>query len=166
MEYRIIIHFSSSCWCKSVCLTLFNVWPGQYTDKKENKIFFINKEIHKGSVAKSYMTYDLLFDGSIFAFSSYIRKPFLIYDFATDPIWISLCDENYVSFFISVAYFMRSMWKVRGGSKEENKTVRRQTLRQTDRQTDRQADAQTNRQTDTGTDRLAKKVVYLPAHVE
>ncbi len=82
MEYRIIIHFASSCWCKSVCLTLFNVRPGQYTDKKENQIFLINKEIHKGSVAKSYMTYDLLLYGSIFALSSYIRKPFFILDFA------------------------------------------------------------------------------------
>jgi hypothetical protein len=26
-----------------------------YTDKKENKIFLINKEIHSGAVAKSYM---------------------------------------------------------------------------------------------------------------
>jgi hypothetical protein len=42
-----------------------------------------------GSVAKSYMTNGLLY-GYIFAISSYIRKLFLVYDFATDPIRISL----------------------------------------------------------------------------
>jgi hypothetical protein len=36
--------------------------------KKENQSFLINKEIQNGAVAKSY-----------------IRKPFLIYDFATAP---------------------------------------------------------------------------------
>jgi hypothetical protein len=35
--------------------------------------------------------------------SSYIRKSFLIYDFAPDPTWISLCMmESFVFFFISV----------------------------------------------------------------
>jgi hypothetical protein len=29
-----------------------------YTDKKENEIFLIYKEIQKGSVAKSYTVYD------------------------------------------------------------------------------------------------------------
>jgi hypothetical protein len=33
---------------------------GEHTDKKENKIFLIDKEIHKGSVAKSYMTEGLV----------------------------------------------------------------------------------------------------------
>jgi hypothetical protein len=32
----------------------------RYTDKKENKIFLIFKEIQKGAVAKSYMTNGLL----------------------------------------------------------------------------------------------------------
>jgi flavorubredoxin len=31
-----------------------------YTDKKENKIFIMYKEIQKGAVAKSYMTNGLL----------------------------------------------------------------------------------------------------------
>ncbi len=44
-----------------------------YTDKKENKIFLIFKEIQKGAVAKSYMTNDLLI----------YQEAFLIYDFAT-----------------------------------------------------------------------------------
>ncbi len=33
---------------------------GEHSDKKENKIFLIDKEIHKGSVAKSYMTEGLV----------------------------------------------------------------------------------------------------------
>ncbi len=37
--------------------------------------------------------------------SSYIRKPFLMYDFAPDPIWIwnfLIYEENFIFFFISV----------------------------------------------------------------
>jgi hypothetical protein len=57
-----------------------------YTDKKENKTFLIFKEIQKGAVAKSYMTNGLLmYVGKYLRFSPYIRKPFLIYDFATAP---------------------------------------------------------------------------------
>jgi hypothetical protein len=37
------------------------------TDKKEKKIFLINKEIQSGVVAKSYMTNCLLINGEIFA---------------------------------------------------------------------------------------------------
>jgi hypothetical protein len=52
-----------------------------HTDKKENKIFLIYMEIQKELGAKSYyMTYTA---------SLYIvkfRKPFLIYDFAPDPV--------------------------------------------------------------------------------
>jgi hypothetical protein len=56
-----------------------------YTDKKENHIFLIYKEIQNGAVAKSYMTNGLLINGEIFVhfLIQYIRKPFLIYDFAT-----------------------------------------------------------------------------------
>jgi hypothetical protein len=59
-----------------------------YTDKKENQIFLINEEIQNGAVAKSYMTNGLLIQymEKYFGISSYIRKPFLIYDFATAPL--------------------------------------------------------------------------------
>jgi hypothetical protein len=56
-----------------------------YTDKKENQIFLIYKEIQSGGVAQSYMTNGLLIYREI-CISSYIRKPFLIYDFATAPL--------------------------------------------------------------------------------
>ncbi len=39
----------------------------QYTDKKENKIFLIYREIQSGAVAKSYMTNGLLIYGEIFS---------------------------------------------------------------------------------------------------
>ncbi len=38
-----------------------------YTDKKENKIFLIYKEIQNGAVAKSYMTNGLLIYREILA---------------------------------------------------------------------------------------------------
>ncbi len=38
-----------------------------HTDKKENQIFLIYKEIQGGAVAKSYMTNGLLIYGEIFA---------------------------------------------------------------------------------------------------
>ncbi len=72
------------------------------TDKKENKIFLIYKEVQKERLqsliwltASSYMVKYL-------HISSYIRKAFLIYDFATDHIWISLYMKKISFFFISV----------------------------------------------------------------
>jgi hypothetical protein len=57
------------------------------TDKKENQTFLIYKEIQSGAVAKSYMTNGLLiYIGKYLRISSNIRKPFLIYDFATAPL--------------------------------------------------------------------------------
>jgi hypothetical protein len=57
----------------------------EYTDKKENRIFVICKEIQKGAVAKSYMTNGLLIQYMVkyLCIFSYIRKPLLIDDFAT-----------------------------------------------------------------------------------
>jgi hypothetical protein len=37
-----------------------------YTDRKENQIFFIYREIQSGAVAKSYMTNGLLIYGEIY----------------------------------------------------------------------------------------------------
>ncbi len=42
--------------------------------------------MQNGAVAKSYMTNGLLIMGKYLSISSYIRKPFLIYDFATAPL--------------------------------------------------------------------------------
>jgi hypothetical protein len=60
-----------------------------HTEKKENQIFLIYKEIQSGAVAKSYMTPSLTassYMGNYLRIFSYIRKPFLIYDVATAPL--------------------------------------------------------------------------------
>jgi hypothetical protein len=55
---------------------------------KKKKNFLIYKEIQSGAVAKSYMTNGLIIQymGKYLCISAYIRKPFLIYDFATAPL--------------------------------------------------------------------------------
>ncbi len=74
-----------------------------HTCKKENQIFLIYKEIRMEQfqshiwvwlTASSYM-------GKYLRISSYIRKPFLTYDFATAPLWISLYVRK-IWFFLSV----------------------------------------------------------------
>ncbi len=50
---------------------------------------------HIWLTASSYM-------GKYFPISSYIRKPFLIYDFATAPLWISLYMRKILFYFLSV----------------------------------------------------------------
>jgi hypothetical protein len=68
------------------------------TDKKENKIFLIYKEIQMGSGVKSW--------GSEYRrkcanFSPYMRRPLVIHDFATDPSEFPFILGNYIFFFIS-----------------------------------------------------------------
>jgi hypothetical protein len=58
-----------------------------YTDKKENKIFLIYKEIQSGTVAKSFMRKGFLIYeemGKYFPIYS-MRRPLVIYYFATAP---------------------------------------------------------------------------------
>jgi hypothetical protein len=61
---------------------------GLYTDKKENQIFHIYREIQCGAVAKSYMRKGFLIyeemrkDFPIL----YMRRPLVICDFATPPL--------------------------------------------------------------------------------
>ncbi len=67
----------------------------KYTDKKEIQIYLIYKEIQSGAVASSYM-------GKYLRISSYMKKPLLIYDFATAPLWISLYMRKILFYFLSV----------------------------------------------------------------
>jgi hypothetical protein len=58
--YGMLLRYAKSvirlCWILKA-----DGWSSSlYTDKKENKIFLINKEIQGGAVAKSYMTNGLL----------------------------------------------------------------------------------------------------------
>jgi hypothetical protein len=85
-------------------VVFFVHWMGMNTDKKENQIFLIYKEIQSGAVkihiwltASSYM-------GKYFRISSYIRKHFLIYDFTTAPFWISLYMRKILFYFLSVRW--------------------------------------------------------------
>ncbi len=86
------------CW--QLNISYLDSW---YTDKKENHIFLIYRKILSGAVAKSYMINGLLIYGEkYFRISSYIRKPFLIFDFATAPLWISLYKRKILFSFLSV----------------------------------------------------------------
>jgi hypothetical protein len=68
-------------------LHIYYLQKATYTDKKENQIFPIYKEIQSAAVAKSHMTNGLLLiNGEYLRISSHITKPFLIYDFATAPL--------------------------------------------------------------------------------
>jgi hypothetical protein len=50
-------------------------WRAPHTDKKENQIFLIYKEIQSGAVVKSYMTNGLLIYGEIFAHLHILGSP-------------------------------------------------------------------------------------------
>jgi hypothetical protein len=89
------------------------------TDKKENQIFLIYREIQSGAVAKSYMTNGLLIYGKYFRISS--RKPFLIHDFATAPLWISLYMRNF--FFFYQCAIMDHEANIRGGGRNRSRRL-------------------------------------------
>jgi hypothetical protein len=59
-----------ACWFRSKEAILYTetmTYTTYCTDKKENQIFLIYREIQSGAVAKSYMTNGLLIYGEIFA---------------------------------------------------------------------------------------------------
>ncbi len=58
--------------------------PPPHTDKKENQVFLIYKEIQNGAVAKSYMRKGFQYMRKCANFFPYMMRP-LIYDFATAP---------------------------------------------------------------------------------
>ncbi len=74
----------------------------EYTDKKENKIFLKYKEIQRDRVQSHIWLTASSYMGKNLRISSYIRKPFLIYDFAPAPIWISLYMRKVLFSFLSV----------------------------------------------------------------
>jgi hypothetical protein len=59
-----------------------------YTDKKENKIFLIFKEIRNGAVAKSYMRKGYLIYEEIRKYLVIYEEA--VYDFATAPFRMTL----------------------------------------------------------------------------
>ncbi len=69
--------------------------------KKSN--FLAYKEIHNGAVAKSYTWLTASsYLVKYLCISSYIRKPFLLYDFAIAPLWILLCIKKILFSSLSV----------------------------------------------------------------
>ncbi len=69
------------------------------------------KVIYVWLTASSYM-------GKYLLISSYIRKPFLIYDFATASLWISLymCEENLIFFFYQCTLWQALHFNTFGGN--------------------------------------------------
>jgi hypothetical protein len=57
-----------------------------HTDKKEKKIFLIYKEIQRDRVLNHILLTTFSYMVKYLYISSYIRKPFIMYDFAPDPI--------------------------------------------------------------------------------
>jgi hypothetical protein len=56
------------------------------TDKKENEILLIYKEIQMGLVAKSYSRKGFQIYEEMRKYLTINKMPLVIYDFATDPI--------------------------------------------------------------------------------
>ncbi len=90
----------------SLRLSVFNhVSYDLYTDKKENNIFLIYKEILSEAVAKSKYTRKgfLIYKEMRKYFPIYcMRRLLVIYDFATAPFWISLYMRKIRFSFLSV----------------------------------------------------------------
>jgi hypothetical protein len=57
-----------------------------YTDRKENQIFLICKELQSGAVSKSYMRKGFLLYEEMLNISPYMRRQLVIYDFAAAPL--------------------------------------------------------------------------------
>ncbi len=79
------------CWHRWLsrvlnCMDSINLSP-HWKKRKEN--FLIFKEIQRDRVQSHIWLTASSYMGKNLRISSYIRKPFLIYDFAPDPIWMS-----------------------------------------------------------------------------
>jgi hypothetical protein len=57
-----------------------------YTDKKENQIFLIYREIQSGAVAQSSMRKGFLIYEEMGKYFLYMWRPLVKYDFATAPL--------------------------------------------------------------------------------
>ncbi len=101
-------------------LIFISIIQGQHTYKKWNKIFLIYKEIQNRAVVKSYMT-DSSYMVKYLRISSYIRKPFLIYNFACAPFRISLYMRKIFFSFLSVYCGRENCW----GLQEYNPGINR-----------------------------------------
>jgi hypothetical protein len=60
--------------------------PDMYTDKRKNLTFLLYREIQSGAVAKSYVRKGFLIYEEMRKYFPYMRRPLVIYDFATAPL--------------------------------------------------------------------------------
>ncbi len=74
------------------------------TDKKENQIFLIYKEIQSGAVAKSYMWKGFLIYEEMRKYFPYARRPLAIYDSVLNFL---IYEENLIFFFVSAGCAIR-----------------------------------------------------------
>ncbi len=118
IDLRITVKFFFKSDILSYQLLEYNwfLWLRMYSDKKENQIFLkFSSYIRKFRMeqlqsdiwltASSYM-------GKYLRISSYIMKHFLIYDFATVPLWISLHMKKILFSFLSVYDVQHTMYKL------------------------------------------------------
>jgi hypothetical protein len=97
----VFLFFDLNIWhFLSVLYSFLVVWS--YTDKKENKIFLIYREIKRDRMQRHIWQTAASYMGKNLRISSYIRKPFLKNDFAPDPISISLYIRKILFSFLSV----------------------------------------------------------------
>jgi hypothetical protein len=62
------------------------VSANEYTDKKENEIFLLYKEIQNGAVGKSYVRKGFLIYEKIRKYLNIHEEPLVIYGFAIAPL--------------------------------------------------------------------------------
>ncbi len=98
---------------KMVCVYIMK----QYTDKKGNKIFLICREIQMVSGSKSYKEGLPNIWGNAQIFSPYMRRPFVIYDFAPSE-FPNLWGKSYFLFYQcnfqvskKIFFFVSSLFK-------------------------------------------------------
>jgi hypothetical protein len=101
-------------FCILYCMLYLRTWTFYiylgYTDKKENQIFLIFKEMQSGAVAKLYMRKGFLIHEECANISPYMRRPLVIYDFAIASFWISLYMMKVLFSFYQCTYPLASMF--------------------------------------------------------
>jgi hypothetical protein len=90
-ESSLLMFFIAFC-CSAEAFTGVPSWNlnSGHTDKKENQIFLVYKEIQSGALAKSYMKKGFLIYEEIRKYFPIYEELLVIYDFAHAPLWISL----------------------------------------------------------------------------
>ncbi len=99
-------------------ISWLKVEGGRYTDKKENQIFLIYKEIRMEQLQSHIWLTTFSHTGKSLRVSSYIRKPFLIYIliYNCSTLNFLIYEENLIFFFISVEVHLYWIYVIEGGT--------------------------------------------------